>query len=218
MTDPTANSMPEPQKPPVDPRAAYKPITLEDLEQNEEGFFKDLNTPLAKTSAAILFAAIFFLGRHLYFMAPLLVVVLLACVLYRLNGRERTILAIPVTFAAIRLGTALGDEFTLNAVSNYSTILRVQATGVTWLPLFLAACLFYTPWKLSYTSRAIFWQALIYLMAGLLPVEGFFVVSTVLTYGIFFVISFAMIRDFSPAWFASNLPAARPLETLPAHG
>ncbi len=216
MTDPTANSLPEPQKRPVDPRTAYNPITLEDLEQKEDGFFKGLDTPFAKRSAAILFAMIFFLGRHLYLMAPLLVVVLLACVLYRLNGRERTIVAIPVTLAAIRLGTQLGDEFTLNTVSNYPAMLHAQATGVTWLPLFLAACLFYTPWKLSYTSRAIFWQALIYLMAGLLPIEGFFLISTILTYGLFFVISFAIIRDFSPAWFASNQPEVRILEPLPA--
>jgi hypothetical protein len=215
MTDPTANSSPEPQKRPVNPQTAYKPITREDLQQQEEGFFKDLDTPLAKRSAAILFAAIFFLGRQMYLMAPLQVVVLLACVLYRLSPRERMIAAIPATFAAIRLGTQLGEDFTLNRVSNYPTMLHAQATGVTWVPLFLAACLFYTPWKLSRTSRAIFWQALVYLMAGLLPIEGIFVISTMLTYGMFFVTACTLIWDLSAGWLSDNLPEARPLDTLP---
>lgn len=216
MTDPTANSSPEPQKHPVDPRTAYKPITLEDLQQKEDGFFKDMDTPLAKRSAAILFAAIFFLGRHMYLMAPLQAVLLLACVLYRLNARERAIAAIPATFAAIRLGTQLGEEFTLNRVSSISGMLHAQATGVTWLPLFLAACLFYTPWRLSRTSQAIFWQALIYLLAGLLPIEGVFVVSTALTFGMFFVISITLILDLSKAWPAEDLPEVRLPEPLPA--
>jgi hypothetical protein len=216
MTDQPANSSPEPQKRSVDPRTAYKPITAEDVQQKEDGFFKDLDTPLAKRSAALLLAAIFFLGRHMYLMAPLQVVVLLACFLYRLNARERMIAAIPATFAAIRLGTQLGDVFTLNAVSNYPTMLHAQAAGVTWVPLFLAACLFYTPWRLSRTSQAIFWQALIYLLAGLLPSEGIFVVSTILSYGMFFVISFTLIWDLSTGWLSDSLPEVRILDTLPA--
>jgi hypothetical protein len=215
MTDPTVNSSPESRKRPVNSQAAYKPITREDLQQQEKGFFKDLDTPLAKRSAAILFAGIFFLGRQMYLMAPLQVVLLLACVLYRLSPRERMIAAIPVTFAAIRLGTQLGEEFTLSRVSSYPTMLQVQATGVTWVPLFLSACLFYTPWKLSRTSRAIFWQALVYLLAGLLPLEGIFVISTMLTYAMFFVTAFTLMWDLSADWVSDNLPEARPLDALP---
>jgi hypothetical protein len=217
MTDPTANSSPEPQKRPVDPRAAYKPITLEDVRQKEDEFFKDMDTPVAKGSAAMLFAAIFFLGRNSYLMSPLLVVILLACVLYRMNRRERSIAAIPLTFAAIRLGTALSDDFTLNAVSTFSTILRLKSTGVTWLPLFLAAVLFYAPWKHSRTSQAIFWQSLVYLMSGLLPLDGFFVVSTMLTFSIFFVITITLILDLTKDWLPSDLPVVRILESAPAH-
>jgi hypothetical protein len=215
MTDSTENSSPGPQKPSASPRNAYNPVTLKDLEQKEEPFFKNLNSPFAKRWAAILFAAIFFLGRRMYLMTPLQVVVLLACVLYRLSPRERMIAAIPATFAAIRLGTQLGEDFTLNRVSSYPTMLHVQATGVTWVPLFLAACLFYSPWKLSRTSRAIFWQALVYLMAGLLPIEGIFVISTMLTYSMFFVTAFTLIWDLSAGWLSDNLPEARPLDTLP---
>jgi hypothetical protein len=217
MTDPTANSSPEPQKRPSDPRAAYKPITLEGLQQKEDGFFKDMDTPFAKRWAAILFATIFFLGRHLYFMAPLMVVVLLACVLYRLNARERMIAAVPTTFAAIRLGTLLGEDLTLNAASNHSTVLQLQSSGVMWVPLFLAACLFYSPWRLSLTSRAIFWQAVVYLTAGLLPLEGFLIVSTMLTFGMFFIISFTLIRDLSTEWVVADLREVRLPEPLPAH-
>jgi len=217
MTDPTANSSPEPQKRSANPRNAYNPVTLKDLEQKEEPFFKNLNSPFARRWAAILFALIFFLGRRMYLMAPLQVVVLLACVLYRMNSRERLIAAVPLTFAAIRLGTQLGEEFTLNRVSSYPALLHAQAAGVTWLPLFLAACLFYTPWKISRTGRAIFWQALLYLMAGLLPLEGFFVLSTALTVCMFFVISATLILDISKDPLADYLPAARPLAPLPAH-
>jgi hypothetical protein len=217
MTDPTANSSPEPQKRPVDPRAAYKPITLEDLQQQGDGFFKGMDTPFAKRWAAILFAAIFFLGRHLYFMAPLMVVVLLACVLYRLNTRERAIAAVPATFAAIRLGTLLGEDLTLNAASNHSTIVHLQSSGVMWLPLFLAACLFFTPWRFSLTSRAVFWQAVVYLTSGLLPLEGFFVISTILTFWMFLIITFTLIRDLSTDWAVDDFHAARPLDPLPAH-
>jgi len=216
MTDPTANSSPEPQKRPLDPRAAYKPIALQDLPKTEDTFFKGLETPFAKRWAAILFAMIFFLGRNSYFTAPLLIVVLLACVLYRMNARERMIAAIPLTCAAIRLGTALGEDFTLNAVSTFSTILRAKSTGVAWLPLFLAACLFYSPWRHSRTSRAIFWQALLYLLAGLLPIEGFFVISTMLTFCMFFVISITLILDLVTDWLPNSLQEPRFLDPVPA--
>jgi hypothetical protein len=218
MNDPNTNSRPEPSKPPTNPRIAYKPLTLEDLRQNEDGFFKDLNTPFAKGAAAILFAVIYFLGRNSYFMSPLLIVILLACVLYRMNARERAIAGIPATIAAIRLGMGLADDFTLNRVSNHPNLLPMQAPGVTWVPLFLAACLFYSPWKLSRTSRAVFWQSLVYLMAGLLPTGGSFVVSTVITFGLFFVITLTLILDLSSSTFTENLPIARPLEGLPIHG
>ena len=217
MTEPNANSRPEPQKPPADPRAAYKPITLADLQQKEEVFFKDLDTPFAKGAAAMLFAAIYFLGRNSYFMSPLLIVILLACVLYRMDPRERAIAGIPVTIAAIRLGMGLADDFTLNRVSTHPNLLQMQAPGVTWVPLFLGACLFYSPWKFSRTSRAVFWQSLVYLMAGLLPTAGLFVVSTIITFGLFFVITVTLILDLSSSAFTENLTMARPLEGLPVH-
>jgi hypothetical protein len=217
MTDPTSNSSPEPRQRPVDPRATYNPITLEDLQHHEDRFLRGMETPLAKRWAAILFAAIFFLGRHLYFMAPLMVVVLLACFLYRLNARERAIAAVPATFAAIRLGTLLGEDLTLNAASNYSTIAPLQTSGVMWLPLFLAACLFFTPWRFSLTSRAVFWQAVVYLMSGLLPLQGFFVLSTILAFWMFVIITFTLIRDLSTDWAVADLHVARPLDPLPAH-
>jgi hypothetical protein len=217
MTDPTANSSPEPRKRPVDPRAAYNPITLEDLQQKEDGFFKGTDTPFAKRWAAILFTAIFFLGRHLYFMAPLMVVVLLACLLYRLNSRERAIAAVPATFAAIRLGTMLGEDLTLNAASNHSTIVHLQSSGVMWLPLFFAACLFFAPCRLSLTSRAVFWQAVVYLMAGLLPLEGFFIISTILAFWMFLIISVTLIRDLSTDWLVSDPRQVRLMDPVPAN-
>jgi hypothetical protein len=217
MTDPIANSSPEPRKRPVAPRAAYNPITLEDLQQKEDGFLKGMDTPVAKRWAAILFGAVFFIGRQLYFMAPLMVVVLLGCVLYRLNARERAIAAVPATFAAIRLGTMLGEDLTLNAASNHSTLMHMQSSGVMWLPLFLSACLFFTPWRFSLTSRAVFWQAVVYLISGLLPLEGFFILSTILGFWMFFIISFTLIRDLSTDWAVADLPQARLLDPSPAH-
>lgn len=218
MTDPNTNSRPEPQKTPADPRTAYKPITLEDVQPKEDAFFNELDTPFAKGAGAMLFAVIYFLGRNSYFMSPLLIVILLACVLYRMSPRERAIAGIPATIAAIRLGTGLADEFTLNRVSTHPNLLQMQAPGVTWVPLFLAACLFYSPWKFSRTSRAVFWQSLVYLMAGLLPTGGLFVVSTIITFGLFFVITFTLILDLSSSAVTENLVMPRPLEGVPVHG
>jgi hypothetical protein len=219
MSEPTGNFSAEQHKQKVDPRSAYKPITLQDLEAKEDPFFKDLDTPLAKWAAVLLFVLIFIMARDLYFLSPLLILILLGCVLYRMNTRERAIAGVPITFAAIRLGISLAEMFPMRTLGTAANMLRAQTSGVMWVPLFLGACLFYTPWKATYTSAVVFWESVVYLLAGLLPIDGFLGISSMMAYAMFFVIGFTLVRDFSPAWFASNCaPAAQPLEALPSHG
>jgi len=54
-------------------------------------------------------------------------------------------------------------------------------------------------------------------MSGLLPLDGFFVVSTMITFSIFFVITITLILDLTKDWLPNSLPEVRILESAPAH-
>jgi hypothetical protein len=224
MTDHSFNDHPEPSKPEKPrrdvPRGAYNPITLDDLqkpgESTIEAFVGPLDTNTARSFAAILFVLIFVFSHRVLELAPLIIVVLLGGLLYRMNKRERLIAGAPLTFAAVRLAMLLTERFSPWDTSAYSTpgIFHANDIGVPWMPLFLSVCLFYMPMKDTYTSKLIFWDSVVLLLSGLLPVDGFSVLFAVVLYTLFIGVAVTLAYDLGsvPKWLQPDpRPAAPPL-------
>ena len=224
MTDHSFSDNPKPSPPNQPrrdvPRGAYKPITLADLQKPAESPIEALVGPLdtnvTRSFGALLFVVIFVVSRRFLPVAPLIIVVLLGGLLYRMNKRERLIAGAPLTFAAVRLATLLTERFFLWDTSSYSTqgINHANDLGLPWMPLFLAVCLFYMPVKDTYTSKVIFWDSTALLLSGLLPGAGFSMVFVFVLYTLFFGMAIALaydLRALPKMLQPTPTPAAQPL-------
>ena len=202
------------------PRSVYKPVTLQDVQPTPKSpLFEGLETTSSRTVAGILFAAIFMLSNNLLEFSGLLMLVLLVCVLYRMDSRERQIAAIPLVFSTIRMALSLSTQFHWNTISPASTGSNNVALsgGLQWMPLLFAAYLFYSPWKNSSTSRVVFWYSMALLLSGLLPGDGYLYVSAMLFYTLFIALGIALIIDFSPEKFTERArPLPPPMPVQPA--
>jgi len=67
-----------------------------------------------------------------------------------------------------------------------AAVIRHWDSGVVWLPLFLATCLFFASTIDTNTGRVVFWYVLAVRLSGLLPGEGYSVVCAMLYYTLFF--------------------------------
>ena len=180
-------------------RNGYNPITLNDVRPEQpDPFFAGLDTPSSRVAGAVLFLFIFSMSRNSPVAVPMLMVLLLACLLFRMTPRERALSAVPLTFSAVRVASQLADS-TGNSPASFDT-------GASWLPLFLAAYLFFTSNRESNTGRVVFWYSLSLLLSGLIPGEGYIVICTVLYYTLWLVITLALISD-----LANCSSVARPL-------
>jgi hypothetical protein len=222
MTDHSFNDHPEPSVPNQPrrdvPRGSYNPITLDDLQKlsqfSIEALVGPLDTNTARSFAAILFVLIFVFSHTFLQLAPLIIVVLLGGLLYRMNKRERLIAGAPLTFAAARLTMLLTERYSPWDTSSYSSpgILHANEIGVPWMPLFLSVCLFYMPVKDTYTSKLIFWDSIVLLLSGLLPADGYSVVFAVVLYTLFIGIAIALACDLGslPKWLQPDPRPAPP--------
>jgi hypothetical protein len=188
----------------------YNPITLEDVQPNPpDPFFANLDTPGSRIVGAALFLFIFSMSKNTPVAAPLLMLVLLACLLLRMNPRERALTAVPLTFSAVRLGSEFAGPVGIwqhGMPVAPSPLARQFDAGTVWLPLFLAAYLFFTSTIDTHTGRVVFWVSLAVLLSGLLPGEGYLVIFAMLYYTLFFVILVSIILDLS-----ARADTARPL-------
>jgi hypothetical protein len=196
-----------------DARSAYNPVTLQDVQAKPESpLFEGLESTSSRTVAGLLFAVIFLVSRELLELSGLLVILLLVCVLYRMDARERQIAAIPLVFATTRIGICLSMQFHRGSVSPASLGSNNEGLlgSLHWMPLLFAAYLFYSPWKTSSTSRVVFWYSISLLLSGLLPGDGYLYIAGMLFYSLFIAIGIALIIDFSSDGFAER-KSARPL-------
>ena len=218
MTDHSYNDHPEPGVPNQPrqhvPRGGYNPITLDDLQKPSESGLEALIGPLetnvARSCAAIFFVLMFVFSHRVLALAPLIIVVLLGGLLYRMNKRERLIAGAPLTFAAARLAMLLVERFSPWDTSFYSRpgIFPASDVGIPWMPLFLSVCLFYMPVKNTYTSKLIFWDSVVVLLSGLVPVDGFSVIFSAVLYTLFTGIAIALAFDLGavPKWLLQPDP------------
>jgi hypothetical protein len=196
-----------------DARDAYSPITAEDVSNAYRSpLFAGLETSSARTLGGVLFLVIFVLSRNLLQISALLLVVLLGSVLYRMDTRERQIVAIPLTFSAIRLAFQMSEHLALWRPGPTADIVAVSHafdSGVHWLPLFFSAYLFYSPWRHSYTSRLVFWYSIMLLLSGLLPGdEAYLYLCSLLFYTLFVAIVITLILDLHPRVFDADSAVA----------
>jgi hypothetical protein len=224
MTDHSFNDHPEPSVPNQPrrdvPRGAYNPITLDDLQKPSESGIEALVGPLdtnvARSCAAILFVLILVFSERVLELSPLIIVVLLGGLLYRMNKRERLIAGAPVTFAAVRLAMLLAERFSPWDTSLYSRagVFPANDLGVPWMPLLLSVCLFYMPVKDTYTGKLIFWDSIVLLLSGLLPVDGYSVVFAMVLYTLFIGIAITLVFDLGavPKWLQPDPKPAAPAQ------
>jgi hypothetical protein len=203
-------NQPRNDAPKTNPRSVYQPITAEDVRgAYGSPLFAGLETSSARTLGGFLFFVIFLVSRNVLQASALMLVVLLACLLYRMDKRERQIAAIPLTFSAVRLGFQISERLSLWrpwATGNADALAATTAfdSGIHWLPLFFCAYLFYSPWKASYTSRLVFWYSMILLLSGLLPSDAYLYVCSMLFYTLFIAIVITLILDLHPRVFDAD--------------
>ena len=207
---------PNPSSSRPDARGAYNPITLQDVRpQSESPLFEGLESTSSRTLAGLLFAAIFVLGRGYLQFSGLLLLILLVCVLYRMDQRERQISAIPLAFSAIRIALGFTLQFPAGLQQSPGSPGSASAAfeaGIYWMPLLLSAYLFYSPWKSSHTSRLMFGYSIALLLAGLLPADGYLYLAATLFYTLFVAVGISLILDFS----SSDKAAERNARFAPA--
>jgi len=203
MTNPT----PEQPK-----RNGYNPITLDDLQPEQpDPFFQNLDTAGTRIVGAALFLFIYAMSGNVVVAAPLVTLVLLACLLFRMTPRQRTLTAVPLTFSAVRLATQFAGPLGIwqYALPTFPAGGNTHwYTGAVWLPLFLSTYLFFTSSIDSTTGRLVFWYSVAVLLSGLLPGEGYAVICAMLYYTLFFVLLVTIIADLNPS---SNAQPLRPL-------
>ena len=194
-------------RPPNDatPRGVYNPITLGEPDDEEL-------PRLTKLLAALLFTIIFMVSWKRPEFAPLTILVLAGCLLYRLDARQRKLASAPLILAAIRLclmlsaklvaagGFALEQKWPAPMVGTVMT----GDWGITWIPAFLSVCLFYLPRKDSITLKIVALEAIAVILSSLLPGDGFASVLAVFNATLFFAVTIGLLFDLKPGlreWF-----------------
>ena len=204
MTSNSANRPPNE----ATPRGVYNPITLG--EQNDEEL-----PQLTKLLAALLFTVIFMVSWKRPELAPLTILVLAGCLLYRLDARQRKLASAPLILAAIRLCLMLSERIvTTGGFALDHLVLKRPAPmfgpvmtgdwGITWIPAFLSACLFYLPRKDSITLKIVAVEAIAVILSSLLPGDGFASVLAVFNATLFFAVTIGLLFDLKPGlreWF-----------------
>ena len=191
----TTHSSKQPNQSPQE--KGYNPVTFDDLQKHApstlQDYFGELRDPVARCIAAPLLFFIFaFSHREPLVVAPLTLLVLLGCLLLRLEDHARQIAAVPLALAAIKLAfqmVSLFDSSAQNALSlrNFST-----DPGFIWLPMFFSICLAFIPRRDSVTFKIILAGSCVLLASGLLPGQGFVVIFYLLD-GLLFIAMVAAI-------------------------
>jgi len=212
------------------PRSAYNPIRLrEDRGEEQDSWATVMESRPLPFLVGLLFATIFGIAWTRPQLAPVTVVVLAGCLLYRLGPAERRLAAAPVVLATARFGLMLiacmGDDIGM-AVKLHALPLAAYGHksaadfGIPWIPAFLSVCLFYLPRKNSVTLKIVAVEALAVILSSLLPGEGFAAVLAVSQFTLFFVIGVGLLFDLKPnlrELFTSGTSETKPIRVhIPA--
>jgi hypothetical protein len=166
----------------------------------------------ARWLVMILFAVIYWAAARDRLLQPLTLLVLLACLLFRMDARSRNIAGVPLALAALKLIDQMNPGATV--VPGTQILLPENAkaamTGLPWVPMFLAICLFYLPQKPTVTGMIARAAAIALLISGLIPGDGYVMVLAMVHYTLFIGVLVGLIADFSTNGAGQNSHQAMP--------
>ncbi len=203
----TTNSSNQPNHTPQ--KDGYNPVTLDDVQKHVQSslqvYIGELRDPVARCIAApLLFfiLAFAFSHREPLLVALLTLLLLLGCLVFRLDSHTRQIAAVPLALAAIKLAFQMISLSDTTAQNTLSTRNFSMDPGFIWLPVFFSVCLAFIPRRDSVTFRIIVAGSCVLLASGLLPGQGFVVIFYLLD-GTLFLASlvgiFVDLKTYMPA-------------------
>ena len=187
----------------------YHPLTLADVQgrasEKKDGLSELLSQLQGGGSRTIWLSAPLLVGLSALtatqILTPLVLLCLLGVLLYRMDDTSRKLAAIPLTFGAFRL------------IGNVSLLLNWDSTnpnqrgwggggttwetclGIPWVPMLLAATLFYAPIKNAVTTKIMYWESIAMMISGLIPGQGFIGVLCVIHYTLFIAVTVGLAID-----------------------
>jgi hypothetical protein len=156
----------------------------------------DLDSPLGRIAMAAVLVGTYILVHARPAMSAITVFVLLSAVMYRLDPRLRRIGAAPISLATAMLASQI---VTAGIRETYfaSPSMPMMPDGATsWVPLFLAACLAFSPKFPTCTEKIMMIISLIVLGSGLLPGHGFEAIFATMQYFLFIAVAVGLGVDF----------------------
>lgn len=145
------------------------------------------------------FALIYWAAQRDAQLRPITLLVLLACLLLKMDSRARQIAGVPLTLAAIKLVYQLAPAPVVLPGTQFlmPENLKTAMTGLPWVPMFLAICIFYLPQRATVTGMVARCGAVALLISGLIPGDGYVVVLAMIHYMLFIGIVVGLIADFA---------------------
>jgi hypothetical protein len=157
------------------------------------------NAPEARWLAMPLFGMMYYVAQQFPEFWPVTILVLLACLLFRMEARDRELAGVPLTLAALRLAYQMTSN-RLVSIGSTGTVppqLKASMLGMPWVPLFFAICIFYLPRKATVTGKIMVASAICMLISGLLPGDGYIVIFGMIEYMLFVGVAAGLIADYS---------------------
>jgi len=180
-------------------RPQGNPVPSNSPDSNPGKLFGVLSANQARWLAMPLFAAIYYAAQQYPEFGPLTIIVLLVCLIVRMNRHHRELAAVPLALAALKLAFDMTPHLThpANAFTQLSTDTRAALLAVPWLPLFLAMCVFYMPDKMTVTGKIMQVCAIVMLASGLLPGDGYLMIFGMIQYLLFVAFLIGLSVDYS---------------------
>ncbi|MGB9068914.1 MAG: hypothetical protein WCC21_10105 [Candidatus Acidiferrales bacterium] len=166
----------------------------------------------ARWLVMILFALMYWAAARDRQLQPLTVLVLLACLLFKMDSRSRNIGGVPLALAALKLVYQMNPGATLMPGTQILLPENAKAamTGLPWVPMFLAICIFYLPQNATVTGMIARATAIGLLISGLIPGDGYVIVLAMVQYTLFVGVLVGLIADFSANGAGQNSHRAMP--------
>lgn len=193
---------------PTDPRAGgsaqtrrgvYNPIRIQNPEDQQPDWFENLETPYARMFVALLFALIFGIAWRRPEFSPVTIIVVVGCLLYRLEAWQRRLATVPLLLAAIRFYLLLPAYSAAvvgpNPIRGNPSYIPGRESGIPWIPAFLSVCLFFMPRTESATVKIVVLESFAVVLSSLLPGEGFLAIFAIFNYTLFFALVVGLFAD-----------------------
>jgi hypothetical protein len=166
----------------------------------------------ARWLAMILFALIYWAAVRDRLLQPLTLLVLLGCLLLKMDARSRNIAGVPLALSALKLIERMSPGATWMPGTQILLPENVKGamTGLPWVPMFLAICIFYSPQKAAVTGMIARAAAIGLLISGLIPGDGYLVVLAMVQYALFIGVLVGLIADLSTNGSGQNPHRAMP--------